>query len=103
MKDDGIVRCYINTEKLNNFINKIQESIGSGKPMIKPYIIQNSDSAGEDHVLFSKESNVVTEEERGFVCYLANSLKVLYVRYLSYNEFLGKSSSQNCDILIVYK
>lgn len=38
------------------------------------------------------------EEQRAIACHLSLILRA-HIKYVSYNDFLGKNSSQNCDIL----
>lgn len=56
--------------------------------MVKPYLIDTS--CWEE---FDKIKNKV------ICCNLANTLDLPYINYVSYNEFLGQSSMQNCQKL----
>jgi len=87
-RNDDIVQRYITNYPLIDpslivtFKQKIDPALN--EPMTKPYILHRT----ERH-----------EEDRALMCHLAHSLRLPYVRYVSYNEFLGKNSSQSCNIL----
>lgn len=87
-KNDNVVQRYITNYPLSdiNELNALKLEIESNLSghMTKPYTMIRNDA---------------TEETRILVSHLANSLNLPYVRYVSYNDFLGKNSSQNCNNL----
>ena len=84
-KNDNIVQRYITNypleapDELILLKSEVDEVLS--QPMNKPHVV------------------TATTKERVLMCHLANSLDLPYVRYISYNEFLGKNSSENCNIL----
>jgi vesicle-fusing ATPase len=56
--------------------------------MTKPYIVKDMITIEE-----------IDENVRARACHLACMLQLPYIRYVSYNDFLGKNSNQNCSIL----
>lgn len=87
-KNDDIVRKYVDAyplvdrSELERTIRDIQSSLKS--VMTKPYtlILENAD-----------------ETVRAMACHVAVSLVLPYVRYVSYNGFLGHASLRNCNLL----
>lgn len=50
-------------------------------------------------VKIPEKNQSVTIDSRILASHLAFSLNVPYIRYISYNEFLGKTSAENCSLL----
>ena len=98
-KNDDMVQRYIanyplgNPETLTSHIKDVKIALAS--TMKKPYVIYRVPSATHDPI----PEQYVKEEERGRACHLACSLGLPYIRYVTYNNFLGKTSAQNCEIL----
>ncbi len=90
-KNDNTVQRYITNYPLQKCeeMDILREEITLilSQPMMAPFIV----------IHFSE--NIVTEEHKVKACHLAYSLQVPYVRYVSYNDFLGKNASQNCNML----
>ncbi|CAH6419274.1 AAA family ATPase [uncultured virus] len=95
-KNDDLVQRYITNYPLEDYkeFNALKEEaeLILKEPMRKPYVMAR---------LSMDENKQEREQEhnRIIVCHLANSLGLPYVRYISYNDFLGKNSAQNCNIL----
>lgn len=102
-KHDNIVKQYVlnypieDSEVFEQLKDEIEMALSVGvssgsdtelnsglRPLPKPYIITRYNDA---------------EEEKALVCHVAMAVDLPYVRYVSYNTFLGKTSSQNCTIL----
>lgn len=66
----------------NTLLSQMNDALGES--MTKPYVLHHE---------------ISDEENRALICHIAYSLKLPYVRYVSYNDFLGKNSAQNCNIL----
>lgn len=43
--------------------------------------------------------NVKSELDKAFICHVAMNLNLSYIKFVSYNEFLGKHSLTNCQLL----
>lgn len=104
-KNDEYVKKYVTNYPLDqekivtDIVSAALENISYSRAMVKPYLIENK--------LFQKcksllEFTKVTEDIRA-IAFLeitfAVALNFPYIKYLSYNEFLGKNSNDNCHIL----
>lgn len=94
-KRDDTVQRYITNYPLDykdqNVLLDLQTALTSvleNENMIKPYLI---DTSSWDEV-----DNIKTKV---ICCNLASTLNLPYINYISYNQFLGQSSMQNCQIL----
>lgn len=127
-KNDDIVQRYItnyplienqdvnNVSSMIDTINSLKSAVNIilQEPMKKPYVIiryldnnpnnpinndANNPINNDPNNPINNDPNYWEQQNRIIVCHLANSLELPYVRYISYNEFLGKNSIQNCNIL----
>lgn len=94
-KNDDTVKRYIANYPTDNVnlevIRQILQEISD--EMIKPYVIDIKTLIKED------ADTLESEAKRAIACHAANMLGSPYIKYISYNDFLGKSSNENCSRL----
>lgn len=97
-KNDAVVQKYVSyytTELIDpEKMGTIRESLED--IMLKPMVLGISDLVDSEKFVW----RFVTEEERRVVaCHAAHMINFPYIRYISYNDFLGMTSRECCEFL----